>query len=310
MSLVILTLFVTIMSQKVCRAIAFGGGGDRGAYEAGAVKALVEQQSAEKVQWNVLSGISVGSLSAAALSQFKIGEEKAASDFLISTWMATKFSDILAHWIPGSIVQGFLFKSGLFDSSPLHKFINRHLNVTRIRSSGRHLKIGATNLNTGRFEIFNETSQDVSKCVLASCSIPGIFPSVEMIGQDGKPHDYVDGGVMYMTPIKNALKKCEELGATEMYIDVILAVGDTNYPGFLENLLMTPFVLLKTTFGLVNNIFVKDIQNARHAFPHAKIRVIKPAKWLPGWFLGFGHTKEMIEIGYQEGLKAVRDQPW
>jgi predicted acylesterase/phospholipase RssA len=254
--------------------------------------------------------VSVGSLSAAAVSQFKIGEEVAASKFLIDTWMSASFGTILRHWVPGSVVQGFLFKSGLFDSSPLRSFISANVNLTGVRNSGRHLKVGATNLNTGKFEIFNETTSDLISGILASCSIPGVFPIVDMKKPNGEVHSYVDGGVHYMTPIKNALKKCEELGATEMYVDVILAIGDVNYPGFLENLLMTPFVLLKTMFGLVNNIFIKDIENARHAFPHAKIRVIKPSKWLPGWFLGFGHTKEMIELGYLEAAKAIRENPW
>lgn len=110
-----------------------------------------------------------------------------------------------------------------------------------------------------------------------------------------------------MTPIKSALKVCELHNATEIYIDVILALGDTEYPGFLERLLTTPFILLKTMFGLVNNVFVKDVENARIAFPHAKIRIVKPSRWLPGWFLGFGHSKEMIEIGYKDAERAIQE---
>jgi len=295
-------LFFGYSQQWTCRALALGGGADRGAYEAGALKALVEKQNPEHVKWNVIAGISAGALNAGALAQFKLGNEIQASKFLEDRWKEIKFGDILSHWIPGSILQGFLFKSGLFDSTPLGKFIDKNLNFTMLRNSNRALRIGVTNLNTGLFESFEETHPNLRTAVLSSCSVPGIFPTQEMNG-----NDYVDGGAWSMTPIKSALKVCEEKNATEIYVDVILALGDTEYPGFLDRLLMTPFILLKTLFGLVNNVFVKDIENARIAFPNAKIRVIKPTQWLPGWFLGFGHTKEMMEIGYKDALRAINE---
>jgi predicted acylesterase/phospholipase RssA len=202
-----------------------------------------------------------------------------------------------------------LFKSGLFDTTPLDNFIAENLNITSLRNSGRHLKVGATCLDTGsfstfknlgKFEIFNETSKDIHKAVLASAAVPGVFPLVKINGKD-----YVDGGAVYLTPIKSALVKCEELGYDRMEIDAILAIGDSELPGWVDKLLSTPFILLRTIFASIANIFLKDVENARHAFPHASIRVIKPSKWLPGYFLGFGHTKEMMEQGYKDAMEII-----
>jgi len=44
-------------SPKICRALALGGGGDRGAYEAGVLKYLVDNLPAEEVQYDVVAGI-------------------------------------------------------------------------------------------------------------------------------------------------------------------------------------------------------------------------------------------------------------
>jgi predicted patatin/cPLA2 family phospholipase len=55
MQLVVLLCIAScaIAQDNICRALALGGGGDRGAYEAGAIKALVELQSPEKVRYDV-----------------------------------------------------------------------------------------------------------------------------------------------------------------------------------------------------------------------------------------------------------------
>ena len=181
---VLLIVFHVVLNKKICRALALGGGGDRGAYELGALQALVENQSPEKTQYNVLTGISVGALNAGAFAQFKIGKEKEAIKFLTKVWLEMTFNKIASHWIPGSIVQGFLFKSGLFDTTPLDNFIKKNLNITALRESGRHIKVGATCLDTGKFEIWNETSDDIGKAVLASSAIPGVFPIVKIKGKD------------------------------------------------------------------------------------------------------------------------------
>lgn len=34
--------------------------------------------------------------------------------------------------------------------------------------------------------------------------------------------------------------------------------------------------------------------------------MIKPSKWLPGYFLGFNHTDEMIDTGLKDAIDAIK----
>jgi predicted acylesterase/phospholipase RssA len=50
----------------------------------------VELQAAEDVKYEIVTGISAGTINSVALSQFKIGDEKAASQFLLDRWTSIK----------------------------------------------------------------------------------------------------------------------------------------------------------------------------------------------------------------------------
>jgi hypothetical protein len=45
-------IIINVYESKICRAIALGGGGDRGAYQVGVLKALVNHQRSESYSWN------------------------------------------------------------------------------------------------------------------------------------------------------------------------------------------------------------------------------------------------------------------
>ena len=53
--IVLCCFFVGIYGFK-CRALALGGGGDRGAYEAGVLQALSQFEKEQNLNWNVISG--------------------------------------------------------------------------------------------------------------------------------------------------------------------------------------------------------------------------------------------------------------
>jgi predicted acylesterase/phospholipase RssA len=71
-----------------CRALALGGGGDRGAYEglnffkflnflsAGILQAFSQFEKDENMKWDVISGISAGAINAGILSSYPKGSEK------------------------------------------------------------------------------------------------------------------------------------------------------------------------------------------------------------------------------------------
>ena len=65
----------------------------------------------------------------------------------------------------------------------MNNYVKRTLNVTNIRNSQRHLKVGVTSLNTGIYRVFTEEEENLLDAVIGSAAIPGIFPPVK-IGEE------------------------------------------------------------------------------------------------------------------------------
>ncbi len=185
------------------------------------------------------------------------------------SFINTKASDVWKNWFPGGLAEGFLLKSGLLDTTPLRNYLKQHLNLTLLSTSGRHVMIGASALTSSSFRVFNESFKDPLNAVMASSAIPGLFPSVTIDGVD-----YVDGGLNYMRPISSAIEQCynvkkQEMGSRfhaqdmKIKVDVILACGDASIPGFLDKPAITPFIMTRTFFVLVNNISCQRCANCQ-----------------------------------------------
>ena len=67
---------------KKCRALVLEGGGDKGAYQVGGIRGLVENLPPKESMYDVISGVSIGAINAVGFSFFEKGDEEAASQFL------------------------------------------------------------------------------------------------------------------------------------------------------------------------------------------------------------------------------------
>ena len=67
------------------RILALSGGGAKGAYQAGAIKGLVERLGFE-AEYDLVTGVSVGSINMAVMASFPIGKECEAAESLESLW--------------------------------------------------------------------------------------------------------------------------------------------------------------------------------------------------------------------------------
>ena len=59
----------------VCQALALSGGGNNGAWEAGVMRGFLENGDPNDFKWEVVTGVSAGSINALSMSGWEIGRE-------------------------------------------------------------------------------------------------------------------------------------------------------------------------------------------------------------------------------------------
>jgi NTE family protein len=102
--------------------------------------------------------------------------------------------------------------SAFISVQPFHEMVSRTIDPEAIRTSGKELRIVATNWETGEVKIFENHHVGAAfgrEMILASAAIPGIFPPVEVDGVV-----YVDGGAVMNTPLNCAIKA----GASTLFV--------------------------------------------------------------------------------------------
>eukprot|EP01133_Synstelium_polycarpum_P014981 gene14981-17716_t len=286
----------TTASSTPCRGITFSGAGDRGAYEVGVLVGLTQIRQPEEYAWKFVAGISAGNLNGAYLSMYNVGDEVRGATDLQNTWLATKKENIWVEWPLGPL-EGLLEKNGIFNDAPIIDFIAANMNQTAIQLSDRVLNVQSTCLDTGLQVTFNNSDPHLHEAVKASASIPGIFPPTMING-----YSFVDGGTTYMTPITDTARLCYDTGATDVIIDAVLGVGHANQFDNVTKLTTIP-LLMRSASIVTNNWNVKDIETVFQAFPNVTLQVYIPSVKLPGEFLFFQYTAEMIKIGISDATK-------
>ena len=113
---------VSTAKQDHCRALVLSGGGSNGAWEAGVLWGFLNYGNPDDFAYDVVSGISAGSINAMAMAGTAVGTEKQVSQIVSDLWKNLKTSDVWKNWtIP--IVEGFFNKAGLIDNSPLLAYL-------------------------------------------------------------------------------------------------------------------------------------------------------------------------------------------
>lgn len=220
--------------------LCLSGGGARGAYQAGAIKALSESGILDRIE--VFSGTSIGSANASVLvSQ----SPKALEDvwFNIPQDALKHEKNLFARWREArlkAIDQG-LYSMDTFSSIMMNNIDSEKLKKKKVFvtvSDGGDENKGLFGLVRSSYQHYmrkdnkviyiplDELDQEEAhKAVIASCSIPLIFPAVK---QDH--HKFYDGGVFDNTPVK----PLEASGCTEV---IVIQLNKTfffkheDYPG-------------------------------------------------------------------------------
>lgn len=166
--------------------LALGGGGARGFAHVGVLKAFAEA----RMRPDIISGVSAGSI-AGVLWSAGLEPEEILECFLHQS----KFNDYTDITIP---------KRALFRLSKFEKLLDSWLPVKRLEELQVPTIVCATDFENGKS--IGWSKGEIVPRVLASCSIPIIFPPVNINGVN-----YVDGGVLRNLPAWAIRRYCRTL---------------------------------------------------------------------------------------------------
>jgi len=177
------------------RSLVLSGGGARGCFEAGVLYRLFDE-----IQFDNISGTSVGALNTIVLSQCYIDNDKS---LLKEVW--TEMIQKNKH-----VYRKNYFKATIgnppYSFSPLRKIIKKRIDLQKIiELESKKVMITAVDLKSGKAITFSNRDKDITPenlldAIIASSSAPPAFPTVKI----GK-YQLVDGGVRDNVPVHHLI---------------------------------------------------------------------------------------------------------
>ena len=278
------------------RALVMLGGGARGSYAAGVVAHLIAELG---INYEILCGVSVGALNAGMLATFDAFHGRDAVASLLRVWRSLGPKSIRKRWGILGVLHA-LWRTSVYDSSPLIDLVKGRMDAAMIRSSGRHLSVLAVSLTTGEHRMFDHTHPSIVDAVLASSSFPAMFNPIEIDGQL-----WTDGGLRNESLLKHAIAA----GAT--HIDVVMTAPKASVtpfsprPNVIDVAIRAIDVLgdsiaeydVRMTL-MINSLVAQGLGDRRHI----DVRVFRPTERLPARSLDFDPAaiRRMIEIGQRD----------
>lgn len=240
-------------TRHTIHMLALSGGGSDGAFGAGFLNGWTA--SGRRPEFEVVSGVSAGAL----LAPFAfLGPSYDGAAKEVFTQYGTK--DLLRK----KLIAGVLGGSAISSSEPLAQLIAKHVDrsfmseVAREHGRGRRLLIGTTNLDAERPVVWDmgriaERNSDRAlalfrKVLLASASIPAVFPPIFINVQSGGENYqemHVDGGVTdnaFLLPSQFDIKQFKRGRFANWKTRLFIIVNSKTLP--------TPKTVKATTFGI------------------------------------------------------------
>jgi NTE family protein len=162
--------------------LVLSGGARLGAVQVGILRAL----SAAGFRPAAIVGTSSGALNGAFMA---FHPEDRDLSRLRTVWEGIRFHRIFNRHPLHMLLNAVVRRDRVFDNAELRALVQRHVSPDEIAAAAIPLHIVATNLGTGEKAVFSSGS--VTRALLASTAIPGLFPPVAIDGQL-----YVDGAVV------------------------------------------------------------------------------------------------------------------
>ncbi|HEX2903974.1 MAG TPA: patatin-like phospholipase family protein [Jatrophihabitans sp.] len=190
-------------------AFVLGGGGVLGATQIGMLRALLEHG----IQPDLVVGSSVGALNGAMLAA---DPSSAGLDTLTSLWTELARSGVFSGSVLAQAARLARYRTHLHSAQPLRQLLQQQLPVSRIEQLQLHFECVAATVETSGAHWFTEGV--LADALIASCSVPGLFPPARI----GDQH-FLDGGLVHSIPVGRAVR----LGARRIFV---LHVGRIEQP--------------------------------------------------------------------------------
>ena len=107
--------------------------------------------------WDIVTGISAGSINTLIFLGYPVGQELAATEFGSDKWLTLKNKDVWQNWF-GSVITGLTVKAGLFDNSPLLNYLQSIIDTFKTTAFQRDFVITSINANDGKTIRFDQTN--------------------------------------------------------------------------------------------------------------------------------------------------------
>jgi NTE family protein len=258
-------------------AFVLAGGGSIGAVQVGMLRELL----AQGMKPDLVVGSSAGAINGAYLAG---SPSLAGVERLETLWRGLQRRDVFPLTWRG-VIGAVTRRGSPLDPGGLRRLLETHLPRRELEGTPVPLHVVATDLIGGGLVALSRGS--AIEAVLASCAIPGAFPSVR-IGE----RELVDGAVASNTPIRTAV----ELGATRI---VVLPSG---YACALEAAPRGPIAAaLHALTLLIAHQLVADLERCG---ARAEIVTVPPLCPLAVSPYDFSHAGELIERA------AVQTRRW
>ena len=186
-----------------------GGGGPLGAHEVGMLHALIERG----IVPDLVLGTSVGAINGVAVAA---DPTVSGVERLTGVWSAIDRSDVFGGSVLRRLTTLARTRTHLHGNEGLRALLSDALPTGRIEDLAIPFQCVAASIERASEHWF--AAGPVVDAVLASASVPGILPPVEIDGEH-----FIDGGIVNSIPVSRAI----ELGAQRIYV---LHVGRLDRP--------------------------------------------------------------------------------
>lgn len=275
------------------RALVLSGGGGRGAYHVGVYKYLEEKGLVP----DIVVGTSIGAVNGAM-----IASGMTAAD-LEREWQAMTTDQVQRVRLNPF---EYLERPSLLDNSPWLATLERQINFHKVRTSSRTFLVTSTDIRRGGLRVFRNAEITV-KHILASCSIPVVYPWTDLDG------DLLwDGAVVANTPLRPAIDE----GAEDVFVVLLSPAGARELPpppGLIEAAAHAFDTAMLASF----EADLKQVEKANRRIRDGRgdpahhvvnLHVIAPSESIPAaWILNYDrkNTDHLIRLGYEDAKRMA-----